>query len=209
MHEKRKQELIEHAALLAAEGLAKQGDVIGMRVGDGFLITSDRKPCDALTQDDVAEIRFGEKTEGVAATMKAIFKNRKDIDAVVINHAKYCGAAADTLKVLPAVLDDFAQIVGPRIRTAKSDAEQDVLAALKGRNACLIPGGASIATGRTPDEAYTGALVLEKGAKAYIESTVLGGAIKIGGFDAALMRFEYKKKYSKKDQAAKKEELDV
>ena len=50
-------------------------------------------------------------------------------------------------------------------------------------------------------------MVLEKGALCYVGSTVIGKSVKIGLFDALLMRFVYKTKYSKKDQTAKQQEL--
>jgi len=84
----------------------------------------------------------------------------------------------------------------------------DVIKTLKGRNACLVKGAGALSLGRTLDEAHTGALVLEKGAKAFMEATVLGGAKKIGLVDGLLMNFVYKKKYSKADQELKMEELD-
>ena len=121
----------------------------------------------------------------------------------------YRGTAyyAKELKKFPACLDDMAQIIGPTAKVAPSGSVVDVIKTLKGRNACLIKNAGVIATGRTLDEAHTGSLVLEKGAIAYVGSTVLGNSVKISTFDAVLMRFIYKTKYSKKDQSAKQAEL--
>lgn len=199
-------EIVKYAGILVKEGLTKVGDSVSMRTDGGMLITNPAKPLSVITAEDVVKISFDVNASGTAALHKAIYQNRSDINAVIINHAKYCVAASATEKSIPAVLDDFAQIVGPTVKTAPSPEPEEVLKTMKGRNACLIKNGGAVATGRTLDEAHTGALVLEKGAKAFIEATILGGAKRLSLFDCLLMRFIYKKKYSKADQSAKMEE---
>ncbi len=161
-----------------------------------------------LTSADVKFVDKNGKLTDTEALHLAIYAGREDVGAIIINHAPYCVGVAKYVDKLPAVLDDMAQIIGPTAKVAKTGNATDILHTLNGRSACLVKNGGVVSTGRTPDEAYTGALVLEKGALAYVGSTVLGNSVKIGLADAVLMRFVYKTKYSKKDQTAKKAEIE-
>ena len=100
---------------------------------------------------------------------------------------------------IPAVLDDMAQIVGPTCKTAE-DNIHSIIKTLKGRNSCLVKDKGCITSGRTMDEAYTCVLVLDKASHCFVSSSVIGKNMIINGFEARLMRFIYKTKYSKKNQ---------
>ena len=99
----------------------------------------------------------------------------------------------------------MAQIVGPTCRTVAAD-NRKVVKELKGRNSCLIKGDGAVTTGRTLDEAFTCMLVLQKASICYVGGSVLGGCTVINGIEARLMRFVYKKKYSKINTENKKAE---
>ncbi len=202
-------QLLYFCQMTVKENLAGEGDCISIRDGDGMLATD---PCKALrdqTAEDIRKFDFSHlPVNKMLALHRALYKARPDVSAVITNHAPYSCLVAEKQNKLSAVLDDVAQIIGPFVRFAASYEPRDVIRILGKRNACLIKNGGAVAVGRTPDEAHTGCLVLEKGAKAYVEGKILGGAKKIPLHEALLMRFVYKKKYSKADQTAKKEELD-
>lgn len=207
MFERQINEIVSFAKKMAYEGIAASGDTLSMRVTDGMLVSDANKNLGELTEFDVRFVSAKDKTEGAAELHRAVYTEREDILAIITNHAPYCGIAGNNMKKLPAALDDMAQIVGPTAKVAPSGEIRAVLKTLKGRNACLVKGDGAIATGRTVDEAFTGCMVLEKGAKAYVEATVLGGAKIIPYFEGVLMRFVYKTKYSKKNQEEKMEEM--
>lgn len=210
MQYKQIKEMVRFCAVLTKENLVKKGDTISMRLMDGLLITDPEKSLSDITESDIIKVPAEKAADGVVPLHRAVYHKRNDVNAIIINRARYCEAAASSeIKSLPAVLDDMAQIIGPAVRIAKSADPQTVVKTLKGRNACLIKDAGSVAVGRTLDEAHTGALVLEKGAQAFIEGTILGGAERIRLWEALLMRFVYKKKYSKADQTAKMEELNL
>jgi Ribulose-5-phosphate 4-epimerase and related epimerases and aldolases len=208
MQYKRILEIVKYSSELYREGLVKKGDAVSMRTVDGILISDPEKALEEIAAEDVLKIKDGQETSGIALLHREIYNARPEINAIVTNHAQYSLALSEMVKKFPAVLDDFAQIVGPSGKVSPSDKPVDVIKTLKGRNACLVKGAGALSLGRTLDEAHTGALVLEKGAKAFMEATVLGGAKKIGLVDGLLMNFVYKKKYSKADQELKMEELD-
>ncbi|MDR2266340.1 MAG: class II aldolase/adducin family protein [Christensenellaceae bacterium] len=203
---KRMRELIAFTNQLMVEGLANEGDSVSVRLSSTeILITATpvkhrditiENVSKVLISDDLSAHRFGD-------LHAKIYHARSDINAIITNHAPHCVGLSLTESKFPAVLDDVAQIIGPRVYVAPSSEIKSVLKCLKGHGACIVKNECVVATGRTVDEAHTAALVLEKGARAYIEGSVLGGAKKIPYFEAKLMRFVYKTKYSKADQEAK------
>lgn len=202
----RKKLVLDCCKKLAEHNLTMPGDVVSLRTDEGMLITSPDKDVASLTEEDVRFVGKNAAANATEALHLAVYGTREDINAVIMNHAPFCTGIARKLKNFPATLDDMAQIIGPSAKVSPSDKAADVLKTLSGRNACLIRNGGVIATGRTLDEAFTGSLVLEKGALCYVGSSIVAKPVRIGLFDAVLMRLVYKLKYSKKDQAAKLEE---
>lgn len=196
---KQKEQILQFVAMLGEANLLGDNDGVSMRVGDNVVATRAGANLKNITEEDV-EVRNLAAANGLH---DVIYLEREDIKAIITNHAKNCVTVAECGVKIPAVLDDLAQIIGPSVKVAKNGTSKQVIKTLKGRNACLVKGGGVVATGRTLDEAYTGSLVLEKGAKTFIETTALGGAVLVPYFDCLLQRFVYKMKYSKKDQAAK------
>ncbi len=184
---------------LATEGLLGSDDSVSLRVDNGYLLTAEGKANIDVTANDIIEVAYGEKSN----LHEAIYTAREDIGAVILNHAKNCVTVASTGTAIPGVVDDCAQIVGNTVRVSPSACPCCVVKTLKGRNACLIKDGGVVATGRTLDEAYTASFVLEKGAKTFIETTALGGAVILPKLDGWIQRTVYKLKYSKKDQSSK------
>lgn len=101
------------------------------------------------------------------------------------------------------MLDDLAQIVGPSVRVADYALPSTrkivrvTMKALRGRTAALMANHGAVCLGRDMAEAVTCCEVLEKGCRAFIEASFLGGARGINKFEAALMHQVFLKKYSK------------
>lgn len=207
MKEKIISQMLDFCAALEANKLVARGDTLSVRYKDGMFITPSDKAMAEVKAGDIKFLSKSDAVDGDEGLHLAIYGTRPDINAVITNHAPFCVGVAASCKSLPAALDDMAQIIGPTAKVSPDGDALTVLRTLKGRNACLIRNGGVVATGRTLDEAFTGSMVLEKGALCYVGSTVIGKSVRIGLFDALLMRFVYKTKYSKKDQTAKQQEL--
>lgn len=156
---------------------------------------------------DVEVLQISHQSEGDRWLCQNIFKAKKGINAVIISQLCHTKVIAQSGVTIPPILDDLAQIVGPSVRCSKSDNIMSILSRLVGRNACTVKNKGAVAIGRTLDEADTATKVLEKAAKAFIESSMIGGAKPISKFESVLMHIVYKLKYSKKDQSAKLKEL--
>lgn len=206
-YNKIKQMIIDCIAHLDSEGLLSPQTIISVRVADKVLMAY-HIDVNKFSKNDIKVLDWGSDDPSFSLH-RAIYNKRKDVNATIFTlspHAQCIGKAG---VAIPAVLDDIAQIVGPTTKVAKSASDKHILSALKGRNGCAIKDSGSICIGRTLDEAFTASLVLEKGAKVFIEASVLGEVKAINYLEAMLMHFIYKKKYSQADQSAKMADMAV
>ena len=185
MNEKLKTSVLQYFDRLREYGLHGEGDSVSVRTDGGMLFVDNSR--------EVKFVKTGE-AKGEAALHEGVYA-RTDAASVVHAHPDYVSAVAKAGVTIPAVIDDMAQIVGPTCRTVggKDAAAME----LKKRNSCLIKGDGAVTTGRTLNEAFTCMMVLQKAAICFVSASVLGGNVVINGLEARLMRFVYKKKYSK------------
>lgn len=205
------QTILEYAQRLVDEKVVGESDMISLRSELNFMYITKAgvKLCD-LTEDDVIKMNIF-KVEKEYEYHAEIYKAREDINAICQCYPKWVMPIAKAGVTIPAVLDDMAQIVGPTCKTSE-DNIASIIKTLKGRNSCLVKDKGCITSGRTLDEAYTCVLVLDKASHCFIASSVIGDNKIINGFEARLMRFIYKKKYSKTNQenlAVKEDEESV
>ena len=139
----------------------------------------------------------GQVTPAVAAAFAA----RAELSAVLFCAPRCCVRAAAAGRVIPPVLDDSAQIIGPKLRVATVSSVGRVL---KHNNACLLRGGEPgvLCVGRSLMQAGAAALIAEKSARVYEEARKLGGARPLNPFTARLLHFGYEKKYSRLSESA-------
>jgi L-ribulose-5-phosphate 4-epimerase len=116
-----------------------------------------------------------------------------DGSAALASKAPFTLAWADMEGEKRAVLDDLAQLAGPRISRLPRLPER-----LPAGGIALVQGLGAIVSGA---DAEATAMVVEKNARAAICGAALGGTIPIPAWEARLMRFVYLKSYAK--QAAK------
>lgn len=197
--DKIKETVLSYAAKVVAEGMNGRGDRIAMRTKDGFCVNDASVSLDALTEEGLVELPLTTEDKEYAVIGR-LFSKRPEVHAVLYTHAPFVCAVARAKATIPAVLDDMTQIVGLNCKTCKSATADDLVNGLKKRNSVLVPSGGALTVGRTMDEAYTCALVLDKASHAYVCGSVLGGNKLINCIEAKLMNIIYQKKYSKVNQ---------
>ena len=185
MNEKLKASVLQYFDRLREYGLHGEGDSVSVRTEGGMLFVDNSR--------EVKFVKAGE-AKGEAALHEGVYA-QTDAAAVVHAHPDYVSAVAKAGVTIPAVIDDMAQIVGPTCRTVEG--KEAAAKELEKRNSCLMKGDGAVTTGRTLNEAFTCMMVLQKAAICFVSASVLGGNVVINGLEARLMRFVYKKKYSK------------
>jgi L-fuculose-phosphate aldolase len=204
----------------AGKRLLEEGLVSGtwgnssVRVDDTFMaITPSGRRYDDMKPGDIVIVNYRDMThEGSIKPSSEkklhaeIYRTRKEISAVVHTHQMNASTVAAARREVPPILDDQAQILGPSVKCAdyalpntKSLVKKTVKA-LKGRYAALMANHGAVCIGRTMEEAFIAAQVLEKTCKAFIEAEFLGGAKGISRFEAHLMHKIYLMKYSKQKE---------
>lgn len=159
---------------------------IALRLDNNEIIYTDKnKSLAALTAGDI----LVEKTDSV---FHRIFEKRKKVQVILLTRQEF---ASRVKKEIPPILDDQAQLLGVSIRVAMN--ENNILHALSGRFAAVLPDGNSICLGNSLEDAYVAAQLLEKTSKAFAEAEYLGGAKSINKIEAWLMQQFYQFKYSK------------
>lgn len=190
--------VLEYAKELVKQNVVGSGDCISVRAGE-YLIASDASVALAdLTAGDVKKILLTE-AEGEYALHAAVYQNKEDVLAVCHCHPAWVTPIAEVNGKIPTVADDMAQIVGINCKTCKNE-QKAIVKNLKKRNSILVKGDGCVTTGRTLNEAYACALVLDKAAHCYVGSAALKKNVLINVFEATLMNVVYKMKYSKKNQ---------
>jgi len=203
---------------LLKEGLvARTWGNISIRIdGEYMIITPSGRPYEALTSDDMVTMNY--RTHKYEGSIKpssefklhaAIYRSRKNINAVIHTHQMNASTVAAARREVPPILDDQAQILGPSVRVAEyalpntKKITRGTVKALKGRNAALMANHGAVCIGRSLDEAFVACQVLEKACKAFIEAEFLGGAKSINKFEAWIMHKYYLMKYSKESDKNK------
>jgi L-fuculose-phosphate aldolase len=159
---------------------------IAVRLDNNEIISTGKNTTlSKITETDIV-------TEPTGSLLNELFAKRKKVSVILITHQEY---ASKVKSEIPPILDDQAQLLGVSVRISKHNNE--VIAALKGRFAAILPDGKSICLGSSLEDAYVAAQLLEKTSKAFVEAEYLGGAKSINKIEAWLMQQFYQFKYSK------------
>ena len=211
-------ELQETKQMVADAGrrLIKEGLVAGtwgnisVRFGDDMVITPSGVDYETAGPEDMVLVNIetldythDRKPSSEMKLHAQIYKERKEIHAVVHTHSMNVSTVAAARREVPPILDDMVQIIGPSIKVAKyalpstKKLVKETVKALKGRFAALMANHGAIAVGRELEEAFTVSIIMEKACKAFIEAEFLGEAKSINRFEAKFMHEYYLRKYSK------------
>ena len=203
----------KYAGMLSKEGFTECG-YLAVKADGGMYITNAYSVFENLTAEDITFVTNKTVTDldgnfrAAALILFSVFKNNADLGAAAIVDSKSIVEFSAKRKTLTPLLDDMAQIDGISVRCAKQNNAVEVIMALSGlRNACFLPEAGAVVTGRTLDEVYTAALVLDKACNCYLLAERKGGVHPHSLLNAVLEHVVYKLKYSKKNQDSQKAHL--
>jgi len=176
-----RQSIIDACLEMNASGI-NQGTSgnISVRHGPGMLITPSAIPYDRMHVDDIVWMGFDERIRGERKPSSEwrfhldILGQRDDVGAVVHAHPTACTTLAIMEKGIPPVHYMIAAAGGRDIRCAEyatfgtPELSANALAALEGRNACLLAHHGMIAAGSSLDKAIWLATEVETLARQYL-----------------------------------------
>jgi len=199
-----RKQIIAVANAMSDSGLSpgKSGNV-SARSGKRILITPTGVPYASLKPKDI--VMFDEKGKVVAGSLLpssewhfhlAIYKARKEANAIVHTHSLFATGLACAHRNIPAFHYMVAVAGGDSIRCASyatfgtSDLARHAVAALRGRQACLLANHGQIALGGSPQNALDMANEVETLAAQYSAALQAGKPVIL---DAAEMARVLKK----------------
>lgn len=160
------------------------------RTGRGFILYEENGRETRITSNNA---RLSEE----AVLHDTIYKKHKNINHIVFVSTPETLAISCSDINFRALLDDFAQIVGPYAPTVDSDPDR-VVSALKKSPVVFIRGRGALCSGVDHDEATAAGMVTQKACQAYIGARLFGKVRPINPLECRLMNFVYQKSYSRK-----------
>jgi len=191
MYEKVKKKIAEIGRLLEEYGLnvGSSGN-ISVRIPEknhiiitpSGLIKSRLRPDDMLVVDIEGKVIEGGRKPSVEIALHLeIYKHRKDVNAIIHCHPVYAMVFAALREDIPVFLEETAIYIGGPIKVAEfaktgtKELAKNALKALENRKAVLLANHGLVAVGRDLDDAFEVAYRVERTAKIYLFTKLLGG----------------------------------
>lgn len=159
----------------------------------------------AITRIDIesGDIIAGDGCNESIELHRAVYKKRDDVNYITHTKDPYVVACSKMGKKMRPLIDDFAQIVGVNVKSAKYDPNNSLATAkkvvkkLKGRNAVLLENNGALCVAGSEFDAGAIEFITNKGAKIQISAKMFNKVDPINPVETRLMRLVYKLKYSK------------
>jgi len=132
-----------------------------------------------------------------------IYCRYKNINCILHSDAPDVTAVSRANVTLYPFVDDFAQIVGTKVKTVPMVPDK-IADALKHASAVIVGKNGALCCGVSQGDASAVQMIMEKNCKALICGTLFGAVKPLGKLDCSLMRFVYLQKYSKQISKNKK-----
>lgn len=160
------------------------------------------KPEDIVLVDEVGNILDGiRKPTSELKVHLAIYKNRKDVNAVFHTHSTFATACAVSGLSIPMMVEDMVMHIGGEIKVAEyamtgtEELAQNAVKALQDRNGILLKNHGAIGAGKNMEEAFKSCVLIEKSAQIFIYSKMLGNLDLLNLEDANIMIDKYRNSY--------------
>ncbi|MBR5191695.1 MAG: class II aldolase/adducin family protein [Clostridia bacterium] len=159
----------------------------------------------AITRIDIetGNVIAGDASNESIELHRAVYKKRADVNFISHSKDPYTVACSKMGKTMKPLIDDFAQIVGVTVKSAKYDpnnslaTSKKVVKKLKGRNAVLLENNGALCVAGSEYDAGAIEFITNKGAKIQISAQMFEKVEPINPLETRIMRLVYKIKYSK------------
>ena len=159
----------------------------------------------AITRIDIetGNIIAGDASNESIELHRAVYKKRADVNFISHSKDPYTVACSKMGKTMRPLIDDFAQIVGVTVKSAKYDpnnslqTSKKVVKKLKGRNAILLENNGALCVAGSEYDAGAIEFITNKGAKIQISAQMFEKVEPINPLETRIMHLVYKLKYSK------------
>lgn len=146
---------------------------------------------------DGERIEGGRKSSTEYRLHQHIYRSKEDVNAIVHTHSAYASAIACARRNIPPIVEDMVQVVGGSVETAEyklpgtDELAKAGLEALGDKKAALLANHGVISIAEDMDEALKVSEIVEKSAKIYLFSHLIGVPEELSGEDVQKMRDMY------------------
>lgn len=140
---------------------------------------------EAVSQDNLTQLAI------------SVMSENPYINMLILNRSHYSKTVSTTGETVKPYVDDIAQIIGIDIRNYPAAERKKISRLFKSRSAVSIKDEGILCAGSSPDDAAAVAIIAEKAAIIHIQGSFFNKLTYIGKAESALMRFIYRRKYSK------------
>ncbi len=152
---------------------------------------------------DSGDVIAGDASNSSIELHRAVYKKRDDVNFIYHTKDPYTVACSKMGKKMRPLIDDFAQIVGVSVKSAKYDPNNSLATAkkvvkkLKGRNAVLLENNGALCVAGSEYDAGAIEFITNKGAKIQVSAHMFEKVEPINPIETRLMNLVYRLKYSK------------
>ncbi len=187
---KLKMEVVEAGKRMLHKGLVigASGNIsIRIPGEDKIVITPSQIKYDKIGVNDIVVVDFkknvleGDRSPSVETGMHiGVYETRPDVGALVHTHSVYASAIASLGKTIPPFLDDIVLMLGGEIEVAEygmpgsKELAENAVRALGKKNAVLLTNHGALCCGKNLESAFVNAELVERAAKIFILSSLLG-----------------------------------
>ena len=178
-----KRTVLEAGHRLLAEGLvSRTWGNISHRVDETtFVITPSGRNYEALTEDDIVEVRFSDlshkgavKPSSEKGMHAAIYMDRPEISAIIHTHQSQASAVAAARRDVEVHEDALAEVIGTPVRVAAyalpgtKKLARATMNAIQGRKATLLANHGATCIGEDMEEAFAVSRTLETACRKFV-----------------------------------------
>ena len=216
--EKAKEEVVNTARIIYREGLVFEtwGNVSARPTENEVVITPNGIPYEKLTFVDIVTVNLaGQAEEGKWKPSTelplhlAIYRQRKDIKAIVHTHSSCALAFAVSRQDIPVVLEEQAQIVGGPVKVAdyalpgSVELAENALKILgKDGGAVLLANHGLVGIGEDLSTALQICRIIERSARIILWSKLLGSPYILSPGDITELRYNFLRTYGQDNPPA-------
>lgn len=186
------------------------GNVSAKLENGNILITPSGIPYDKIKEEDLV---LCDKTGGViegkllpSSELKMhveLYKNRKDIKAIVHTHSLYASISSSIFSEIPILSEDVAMVIGGKIKVTqyKLPGTQELAVEVSSKmgdvNAVVIANHGQAAVGPTMEDALLSAQMCEKASQMYVIAFQCGNVSALSDEDVEMLHDKYTNSYKK------------
>jgi len=185
---------------LITSGSMSVNDRFWIRDGNTVYTARDGFHLSELTAEDIISLPLTEvfvMNDSLSSVTLPVLRLYPHIKTLFLNRSRYSLSISQTGETLKPYVDDIAQIIGIDIKSLPLEDAGKIIKLFKSRSAVTIMNEGILCAGSSPEDAAAVSIIAEKAAYIHIQGSYLGRLNYIGKFESALMRFIYRKKYSK------------